>query len=142
MKSLNVLDPDIVYIPVPVPVIHKLLYVKPPPAKVLDDELVSVIFIVEVPGVKVNPPVITFHTVPVPATETVNVPIESVCVNDEKLTLLADAVAVMVIVPDPELKSKTTSLLVAGTDAPDEPPDVRLQFAVLEASQFPVPPTQ
>lgn len=48
MKVLNVLAPVNITAPVPLPVILRLLYVNPPPAKVLAVELVSVKAIVEV----------------------------------------------------------------------------------------------
>jgi len=48
VNELNVLAPVKITAPVPLPVIDKLLYVNPPPAKVLDVALVLVNAIVEV----------------------------------------------------------------------------------------------
>ena len=48
VKVLNVLAPVNITAPVPLPVILRLLYANPPPAKVLAVELVSVKAIVEV----------------------------------------------------------------------------------------------
>jgi hypothetical protein len=48
----------------------------------------------------------------------------------------------VVQVPEPELASKKTASALVGAEAPDAPPVVADQLAVLEASQVPVPPTQ
>jgi hypothetical protein len=50
--------------------------------------------------------------------------------------------AAVVQVPDPELASKFTVSAATGADAPDAPPDVLDQFAVLAPFQVPEPPTQ
>jgi hypothetical protein len=42
----------------------------------------------------------------------------------------------------PELASKNTSSTAVGALAPEAPPEVADQFAVLKLSQVPVPPTQ
>jgi hypothetical protein len=55
--------------------------------------------------------------------------------------LQIDPVAV-VTVPVPEFESNVTASDVVGADAPEAPPDVADQFAVLDAFHVPVPPTQ
>lgn len=50
--------------------------------------------------------------------------------------------AVIVAVPVPEFPSKNTASVDVGAEAPEEPPEVADQFAVLTPSQVPVPPTQ
>jgi hypothetical protein len=54
-----------------------------------------------------------------------------------------DAVNVTVYADALEAESNITlSVINAGTEAPPAPPEVALQCVVVEASQFPVPPTQ
>lgn len=58
-----------------------------------------------------------------------------------KFRQLAVAVSVMTGAL-PLLASINTLSALVGTEAPPDPPDVVLQFVVVAASQFPVPPTQ
>ena len=80
VNVVNVLAPVTITAPEPEPVIDKLLNVVPPPAKVLLVADVSVIEIVDVPGVNVNPLVDIFQTVPVLETVHVLEPIVKVLV--------------------------------------------------------------
>lgn len=75
MKMLKVLDPVKSTLPVPDPVIVRLLNVAPPPANVLSVIEVSVIAIVEVSQLKVRFVELSEKTVPVPNTVKVPVPI-------------------------------------------------------------------
>jgi hypothetical protein len=59
-----------------------------------------------------------------------------------KVTVVAVAPAAVVQVPVPEFASNIAVSAATGADAPAAPPDVVDQFAVLAASQVPVPPTQ
>jgi len=61
------------------------------------------------------------------------------------LTVVLDEAAVdatVTVAAVPELESKVAVSAVVGADAPDAPPVVADQFAVLELSQVPEPPTQ
>ena len=65
-------------------------------------------------------------------------PLTPVTVSDKHLALLA-IVTVNVV---PELALKITSSVANGGPAPPAPPDEADQLVVVEAFQFPVPPTQ
>jgi hypothetical protein len=66
----------------------------------------------------------------------------NVTVEVLKVTDVATAPTAVVQVPVPELESKVTVSAATGAEAPDAPPEVEAQFAVLLASHVPVPPTQ
>lgn len=83
LKSANVLDPEIIKLPVPAPVNHILLYVLPPPANVLVLLLASFILIVEVLWFTIKfVTVVAFHTVPTPVNVHVPVPIDKTLVRE------------------------------------------------------------
>ncbi len=75
---LKVLAPAMIRPPEPVVLFHRLPYVLPPPAKVLAVPLVSVILMVELPGV-IAAAALQLQTVPVPVT--VHVPLPMIAVQ-------------------------------------------------------------
>jgi hypothetical protein len=59
-----------------------------------------------------------------------------------KVQLMHVDPAAVTQVPVPELESKVAVSAVVGAEAPEAPPEVAAQLAVLLASQVPLPPTQ
>ena len=148
MKSAKVFEPVIVIMPVLVPLENQIsLYVLEPPVKVKSELLEFVALMMEVLGLKVKlvvvvksqivpipvkvivepPKVRVLDPVPVPE----KLPQETVCplvsrvpVNAPIVIDAADAEAVIVQVPPPELALKITLSEDVGTGAPAEPPEI------------------
>jgi hypothetical protein len=103
------------------------------------DEKIPVLNVKElsviVPAVSVNVPA-NVQSVGLPAKDRLMSDLSIVVLNET-----ADASTVTVAAV-PELASKVTVSTFTGADAPGAPPVVADQFAVLELSQVPEPPTQ